>query len=178
MSRKKETVETIKDKIEKAIDGHLTPEYIERRVHEIISKNTNDVILKLLGFDSRWHSDGKYEVDHCNGRQGNSFIGDYIRQQANEKLKAWIDKTNISEVVLPKSAIQDMEKEFVAIYTRKLRETLANRAITLAQETAEEYLKDLISEIPSINDVINEDQVVKKQVVSNSTKVKVVGLEI
>lgn len=178
MSRKKETVETIKGKIEKAIDGHLTPEYIEKRVHDIINKNVNDVILKLLGFNNRWMSNDAYEIDHCNGRSGESFIGTYIKKQASEKLKQWADSVNISEVKLPKSAVQDMEKEFVAIYTRELRETLANRAITLAQETAEEYLKDLISEIPSINDVINENQVVKKQVVSNPEKPKIVGLEI
>lgn len=178
MSRKKETVETIKDKIEKAIDGHLTPEYIEKRVHEIINKNVNDVILKLLGFDNRWMSNGTYEVDHCNGRSGESFVGDYIRSQASEKLKQWADNTNISEVKLPKSAIQDMEREFVSIYTRKLRESLSNRATYLAQQAAEEYLKDLISEVPSINDVINENPSVKKQIIPNSEKPKVVGLEL
>lgn len=40
-------------------------------------KETVSVVLKLLGFENKW-CDG-WELDHCNGRSGNSFIGEELR---------------------------------------------------------------------------------------------------
>lgn len=175
MTKKLQKVETIKEQISKAIDGHLTPEYIERRVHEIISKNTNDVILKLLGFDSTWHGGGKYEVDHCNGRSGESFVGDYIRKTCQDKLKEWTGKIDLVSIELPKSALDSLRKEFIQRYEYILRNALLKQAEALATKAAEDYLRSIISEVPTINDVLEEKPITKKEKISDSNKPKLSG---
>jgi hypothetical protein len=53
-----------------------TKEVIKTTVTELLDKESKQLTLKLLGFEDRW---GKWEVDHCNGRGGESAAGDYLR---------------------------------------------------------------------------------------------------
>lgn len=171
---KKESVKTIKEKINIAIDGHLNEEFIEKRVHDIIGNNVNEIILKLLGFDRRWHNTG-YEIDHCNGRAGESFIGDYIKKTCQDKLKEWTDKIDLVSIELPKSALDSLRKEFIQRYEYILRNVLLKQAEALATKAAEDYLRSVISEVPTINDILEEKPVTKKEKISDSDKPKLSG---
>ena len=52
---------------------------VEKDVEDRLEQQFDGLIAKILGFDNRW---GRWELDHTNGRAGNSFIGAEIRERA------------------------------------------------------------------------------------------------
>ena len=67
MAPKAKTLDTIKEKVDNAINGHLNDEYIEKRIHDMIDKSIDEIILKLMGFNTSWSGRDRFEIDHCNG---------------------------------------------------------------------------------------------------------------
>lgn len=61
---------------------------VQKQVHKILDERKTMVVAKLLGFDSRW---GEWEVDHCNGRAGNSIAGQYLASVASREIKKWME---------------------------------------------------------------------------------------
>lgn len=59
-----------------------------QQVWDSLEKRKTEVITKLLGFSARW---GEWEVDHCNGRAGNSAAGDYLRMVAKREIERWME---------------------------------------------------------------------------------------
>jgi len=67
----------------------VTPESARRKIEDILDSHTEEAVAKLLGFDNKW---GDWEVDHCNGRQGESAAGDWLRKTAKEEVDKWLAK--------------------------------------------------------------------------------------
>jgi hypothetical protein len=40
--------------------------------------------------DDKWT--GKFELDHCNGRSGNSFIGEELKEMCRNAAHEWIEE--------------------------------------------------------------------------------------
>lgn len=55
-----------------------TESALKTRVHELLDRNSKEITMKLLGFDSRYVK--QWELDHCNGRAGESAAGDYLKR--------------------------------------------------------------------------------------------------
>ena len=55
---------------------------ITERINSMLSKARDKALLQLLGFEYEYN--GQFRVDHCNGRSGESFIGDHIRNVCRE----------------------------------------------------------------------------------------------
>ena len=64
-------------------------EALTQRVHKLLDDNAETIVLKLLGFDNRWN---KWELDHCNGRKGESAAGDYLKQDYERFLSEYLYK--------------------------------------------------------------------------------------
>lgn len=65
------------------------------------------VLADLCGFNSRW-GEG-WEVDHCNGRAGNSPIGESIKQECRDFLTEWV-KTNLDKVAVQEELMKTLNK--------------------------------------------------------------------
>jgi len=98
----------IADEITKLLDG---------RVQEIIGK--------LLGFDAHW---GVWEVDHCNGRSGNSAAGDWLRDAANGAVSEWLTDQAGKLPTLPKAAITSLRGDYLEAFQNELRDRLIKKA--------------------------------------------------
>lgn len=129
-------VQQLKELYQKTVDEWLEQKKttIEKETIEFLNKGKTDILYKLVGFDSRW---GKgYEIDHCNGRSGNSIVGDILRDKQKEAIEKWISES----LTLPELSPQ-LIKEMNSYYLREYKRTLKEAVQALAQERAREALK-------------------------------------
>ena len=134
-----------------------SPKQIEAKVTRTLNNKSQEIILKLLGFNNQWD---RWELDHCNGRSGNSAAGDYMRKCHQEAIEKWITKMALP--VLPKDLNQKLKQSLQAQFNRSLEETLRNKVIAYAQEEATRVFKEL--EVPSLLDNYMQTlQLIKKE---------------
>lgn len=90
---------------EVANDAHA--ESVTEQIINDLNVQKRQVTLKLLGLEDRW---GKWEVDHCNGRE--SPITKYLAKGAEETIKKWVNEA-VAEVLtteLKNKIMQDAKK--------------------------------------------------------------------
>ena len=134
-----------------------TPEQIESRVRHLLDNKSDEIVAKMLGFNDSW---GRWELDHCNGRSGNSAAGDYMRKCHQEAIEKWITKMALP--VLPEDLNQKLKQSLQAQFNRSLEEALRNKVIAYAQEEATRVFKEL--EVPSLLDNYMQTlQLIKKE---------------
>lgn len=109
-----------------------TEEKIKQRVKEQLDENVEQMVLKLLGFDTRYD---KWDIDHCNGRSGESAIGDYMRQVKSAAIKEFFDELTLGMVITP--AIKaELIKEVRTAYAWELSTAAREYAGNLARKNA------------------------------------------
>lgn len=116
-------------------------EALTQRVHNLLDANTETIVLKLLGFDNSW---GKWELDHCNGRSGESAAGDYLRQVQQDAIQDWFKSVKLPE--FSKSLSSVMKKELERGYKEYLSQFLHKYAREEADKTAKEIIESLFSQ--------------------------------
>ena len=116
-------------------------EALTQRVHKLLDDNAATIVLKLLGFDNRWN---KWELDHCNGRKGESAAGVYLRQVQQEAIQDWLKKVKLPE--LNKTLSSAMKKELEENYKRYLNQYLFDYAREEADKTAKELIQTLFTQ--------------------------------
>jgi hypothetical protein len=90
---------------EVANDAHA--ESVTEQIINDLNVQKRQVTLRLLGLEDKW---GKWEVDHCNGRE--SPITKYLADGAEKTIKQWVNDA-IKEVLtteLKDKVMQDAKK--------------------------------------------------------------------
>lgn len=114
---------------------------ITQRVHALLDANAESIVLKLLGFEDRW---GKWELDRCSGRNGESAAGEFLRQAQHDAIQDWLKKVKLPE--LDKTLSSVMKKQLQADYKQYLRQYLFEYARKEADKTAKELIESLFSQ--------------------------------
>ena len=134
-----------------------SPKQIEAKVTRTLDNKSQEIILKLLGFNNHWD---RWELDHCNGRSGNSTAGDYMRQCHKDAIEKWLAKMTMP--VLPKIINQQLKKSLQAEFNRSLEKALRDKVVAYANEEASRMFKEL--EVPSLLDNYMQTlQLIKKE---------------
>ena len=117
-----------------------SPEKLKSKVKTMLDAHAEEITLKLLGFSDSW---GRWELDHCNGRSGNSTAGDYLRQHQQAAIQEWMQDLCLPKLTpaLKKTLQSQMQKEFQSQLYYKLREAVSNKLDDLVQQV----LNDLAS---------------------------------
>lgn len=68
---------------------------IEKTVRDRLDRHSEEVLMKLMGFSRDFQ--GRWEIDHCNGRGGNSNISDFLKSSQEAAVKEWL-----TQIELPK----------------------------------------------------------------------------
>lgn len=76
--------EKLKVRLEKAVEDTFD------KLEDNLSKDAYKAILQILGFEQRWSD--FLEIDHCNGRSGNSFIMDELKPVLKPIAKDMVSK--------------------------------------------------------------------------------------
>jgi hypothetical protein len=114
---------------------------LEERVHKVLEKDFQYTILKVIGLDDHW---GKWEVDHCNGRAGQSSVGDYIKDTAQHHIKSYINKHIKKLPPLPKQAIDSIKRDYIEQVIRELRDLSREEAMKTAKKLYYLHIKPSI----------------------------------
>lgn len=112
---------------------------IETKIRRMLDRRLQEIVGKLMGFDTRW---GDWELDHCNGRAGESAAGDWLRSQAGEAVKAWLSEQAGNLPPLPKNAAKALQKS----YTDRLLDEAESLLKRKAQEDAAALVAGLTRE--------------------------------
>lgn len=129
-----EAVET-RDQFMKELD-------MAREVRTKLEEHVDKVILKLLGFDNHWSRD--WEIDHCNGRSGNSFIGDQIAEKASAACVDFVNDAIGRGIELTAQQKQAVIKE----YREQLFRRVMNRAEVRASREADSIVESVLMWTP------------------------------
>lgn len=143
-------VDTLLATIAIAIDSwkkQNSPETLTKTVHNKLDKAAEEVLFKMLGFDARYG--GGWSVDHCNGREGNSVIGDYLRTTQERAVKAWFDE--VGELKISPAFKKKIEKAMNDEY----QDRMMQYARDLASKKAAEDLTVLLNQVCTSNQIGN-----------------------
>lgn len=113
---------------------------LEEKIENMLDRRLQELVGKYLGFDNKW---GRWELDHCNGRSGESAAGDFLRSKVQEGTKKWLEKQAGNLPDLPKSAIADLKKEYLYILKREIEQNLNRIAEGKGEELAKEIAGDI-----------------------------------
>lgn len=120
---------------------------IAQNVKELLNKNSKEITMKLLGFDSRY--DNGWSLDHCNGRSGNSIAGDFLFKNQAVAIQEWLG--NIKMPTMTPSFKAELEKEMQRDYESEMHSHVRG----LIREKAKGDLKTLIGLITESNSINN-----------------------
>lgn len=121
---------------------NLTPDALEKHITNLLEYHQKTVFLKLMGFDKRF---GSWELDHCNGRSGNSLAGDILRQKHTEAIKRFFEKHFPDDTILeftPEETAK-IQEQYRSEYNRQVEYQIRE----LARKDATSDLARLLSNI-------------------------------
>ena len=119
-------------------------ENIRDKVFSKLNQSRDEVLLKLMGFNDRWD---QWEIDHCNGRSGNSVIADILYNLHKEALTDWV-KENYSPK-LTATQKQQIQSAYRASYFEYLRKSVRE----LAEQKARENAQKIVDQLVKVDDV-------------------------
>lgn len=107
-------------------------EKLKNRVKHMLDKSSEEIVIKLLGFKKDYA--GKWELDHCNGRSGESAAGDFFRKAHAEAVQEWL--AGIDMPTLSPSLKAKLQREAQREYADHLAYALQERARSQAAADA------------------------------------------
>jgi hypothetical protein len=119
--------------------GQNTPESLQASVIRQLDQAREEIVMKLLGFNTRY--DQKWELDHCNGRSGESEAGTYLRNVQAAAIKKWLDSVELPP--MPAQLSRSLQRETVHAYNDRLRAELRSMAHKKAEADAKAYINAL-----------------------------------
>ena len=115
-----------------------TDEKIREKVFTKLDAKREEVVAKMMGFDNKW---GRWELDHCNGRAGQSFIGNLMTEYTETNLRSWFNES-VKEIDLSKELtkilINEARKQYKEYFKYALQNAVRDQAIKDANRIIEE----------------------------------------
>lgn len=113
---------------------------IAAKVHQRLDQHRDEVLMKLMGFEKdSW--DRGWKIDHCNGRNGNSVISDFLKESQMAAVKEWL-----SQIEMPVMAVAfktRIQKEMKQTYEQEI----SRRTYSMAQEKAAQDIKSFMDTV-------------------------------
>ena len=104
------------------------PEAIRKKVFDTLEAAKDEVAPKLMGFNKGSFGRG-WEIDHCNGRAGESTIGDYLRKHQQEGIQQFIEQLNLTALrPFTKAEIEAMRRDYRQQVIHKVRQAVRDQA--------------------------------------------------
>lgn len=124
---------------------------LKNTINKKLDNSVNEILRKILGFRPGYDY---WEIDHCNGRSGESAAGDYLKSKAGGLVNEWLDKYagNLTNFEMDSQTVEVLRTEIKSIYEQKVREELRQRA----KDAAKRFVDKLIGEIKLDEDKMKE----------------------
>lgn len=131
------------------------PEDIRKKVFATLEAARDEVAPKLMGFNKNSFGGG-WEIDHCNGRAGESSIGDYMKKHQAEGIQQFIDQLELTKLrPFTATEIRDLQSEYRSLVISRTREAVRARAAMDATRLVNQLsVDDLVSAIKKTQQLI------------------------
>jgi hypothetical protein len=116
-----------------------TDDVLKKRVINLLDKNSEEITLKLLGFNKD-RFDGKWSLDHCNGRSGESAAGDFLRKNQAEAITKWLSQVPMP--TLSQVLTKQLQAEAKNLYINKFRSALMDKVEQQAERDAAHFIQE------------------------------------
>lgn len=117
-----------------------TPDVLKKRVTELLDESREEIVYKLLGFNrDGW--EGKWSLDHCNGRSGESAAGDYLRQVQADAIKEWLASVPMPTITAKMLVI--FKKQYQAEFDNRIASQMRKHIEQEADSRAAELFNKL-----------------------------------
>lgn len=132
------------------------PEAIRKKVFDTLEAAKDEVAPKLMGFDKGSFGRG-WEIDHCNGRAGESSMGDYMRKHQQEGIQQFIDQLNLTSLrPFTEAEIKGLRREYRDRVISETRQLVYDRAEKDANHLVNQLsVDDLVSAIQKTQQLLN-----------------------
>ena len=114
------------------------PDVVKQKVFDRLDAMQDEIAMKLLGFKQSW---GNWEVDHGNGRSGNSAAGDYLRNAQQEAVQEWLKQLKFP--TMSATHKKQIESSISAEYKNRMSSAMRRKA----EEKANEDLNKVFAEL-------------------------------
>jgi hypothetical protein len=119
-----------------------TPEHLKKTVKKELDSQANTILVKLLGFDASYGKDA-WQLDHCNGRDGNSSAGDFIATHQAEAIKEWL--STVAMPTLSAKGLATAQASCQKKYEDQFHYALRNEVQARAQADAKNLVNSLVA---------------------------------
>lgn len=143
MAKKKVNIDLIAKEAQASAESWLTEQDIGFRVRQTLDSKVQEIVARLLGFESKW---GRWEVDHCNGRSGESAAGDYVRKTCADEVRKLFDDLAGKLPPLPRQARDSLVRNYHEILNREAGRLLTAKAIDDAKKLVDSIVAKAVSE--------------------------------
>ena len=128
---------------------------IKASVIDELEKQKKTILYKLMGFSVNSFN-GSWEIDHCNGRAGESSAGDYLKRVQADAVNDFLNKIKI-----PAPNKKELE-QFRETYRNEMNRNLIEAMREAATSDARKLAKQLIEEVlPSGNPIEQYQELLK-----------------
>ena len=117
-----------------------TPEAIAEKTTKLLDEHREEIVYKLLGFNKD-HWNGNWELDHCNGRSGESAAGDYLREVQADAIAKWLRTVPMPALSL--KMLKNLQKEFQHEFDQRVSYKLGQLLEKEATARADELFKEI-----------------------------------
>jgi hypothetical protein len=128
-------------------------ETIRTAIHKRLDKESDQITMKLLGFNVSYGRD--WELDHCNGRSGNSAAGDFIRKAQQVAIEQWL--RDIPLPVMSAALKKRLHKKMNDVY----ESSILDKVCVMAKAKADHDLTALLETLTPSNDLENYIKTIK-----------------
>lgn len=130
-----------------------TEKAIQEKVTTLLDKKAEEMTLKLLGFNLSW---GEWNLDHCNGRSGNSAVGDYMRTAQSVAIKEFFDSFDIKATIT-----QAMKNRLVKVIQKEFEYKLETAVRAAVEQHTKQYVDKIVHDITQSDDLDNVIKTIK-----------------
>lgn len=113
---------------------------IHTTIRKRLDNHADEVLMKLMGFERGYGQEWK--IDHCNGRNGNSNISDFLKTAQEATVKEWL--AGIPLPTLTPAMKKSLAKQIQQIYDNELRRIVHSMAQTRAEQDLAALLKEIL----------------------------------
>ena len=141
-----------------------TPKELTQRVNKLLNDSCEEIIFKLLGFNKdKW--DGRWSLDHCNGRSGESAAGDYLRRVQADAIKEWLAK--IPMPTMSTKMLAEFKKQYQTEFNSRVKYQMRRLIEQEADKRAEQLFKEL-TQSNQVNDFIKVMQLISPKGITHA----------
>lgn len=122
---------------------------ISQEVYRRLEHSAKEIVSKFMGMDLKWGSGSNshiWEIDHCNGRAGNTLVGQYFVNRVQKVVENWLDTHVLEMFSVPDIFSAQQTQAMMSEYKRTFEHCVKKALLEKAEKDAKLYVEQLLKQ--------------------------------